>query len=226
MVEKSPPFYDQIYHSLRQMIFQGVFRPGERIYEAKLAREFNVSRSPVREAVRALEKEGLLTVDDKSRITVYQPTMKDVEEIYQCRMVLESLAARLAAQQASNEELKEIEKVLEQTQAQIEKQGKDDTVIALNVHFHDLIVQFSQNRRLQKQLQELRSLTYYYRAINFQGEGRERQILREHQHVFQLIKERDAERAAKAMAEHIHNDLLHLQQVLQGERGKTEGESV
>jgi DNA-binding GntR family transcriptional regulator len=221
IIEKSVPFYAQIYHSLREMIFQGVFRPGERIYEAGLAREFQVSRSPVREAVRALEKEGLLVVDGKSRITVYQPTMKDVEEIYQCRMVLESLAARLTAQLASQEELKEIEHNLEQTRKQIEAKGKDAAVITLNARFHELIIQFSQNRRLQKQLLDLRSLTHFYRVINFQGEGREWQIVREHQEVFQWIKERDAKRAARAMEEHIQQDLIHLQQILRDKTGNS-----
>lgn len=199
------------------MIVQGVFQPGERIYEAKLAREFNVSRSPVREAVRALEKEGLLVIDDKSKITVYKPSMKDVEDIYQCRMVLESLAARLTTRLSANRELKEIETTLVQTKKLLEGEDeqKSETVISLNAKFHDLIVQFSQNKRLQKQIHDLRSLTYYFRVLNFQGENRKWVIFNEHQEVFEAIKERNEEKAGLVMTAHINNDLIHLKNIIQ-----------
>lgn len=202
------------------MIIQGVFQPGERIYEAKIAREFNVSRSPVREAVRALEKEGLLAIDDKSGITIYKPTMKDVEDIYQCRMVLESLAARLTTRLSANRELKEIEATLVQTKKHLKGEDgqKNETIIALNAKFHDLIVQFSQNKRLQKQINDLRSLTYYFRVLNFQGENRKWVILSEHQEVFEAIKERDEEKAGLVMTVHINNDLHHLRNILQASK--------
>jgi DNA-binding GntR family transcriptional regulator len=215
-IEKVVPYYDQIYHSIRQMIFQGVFQPGERIYEAKIAREFNVSRSPVREAVRALEKEGLLVIDGKSKITVYKPTMKDVEDIYQCRMALESLAARLTTRLASDRELKEIENTLLKTKKCLEskKTADQETIILLNARFHDLITQFSQNKRLQKQLHDLRSLTHYYRVINFQGEKREWIIYHEHEEIFSAIIQRDEEKAGLVMSNHIANDFKHLKQIL------------
>lgn len=216
-IDKPVPFYDQIYNSMKQMIVQGVFQPGERIYEAKLAREFSVSRSPVREAVRALEKEGLLVIDDKSKITVYKPSMKDVEDIYQCRMVLESLAARLTTRLSSNRELKEIETTLVQTKKLLEGEDeqKSETVISLNAKFHDLLVQYSQNKRLQKQIHDLRSLTYYFRVLNFQGENRKWTIFNEHQEVFEAIKERDEEKAGSVMTAHINNDLIHLKNIIQ-----------
>ncbi|MFC4766779.1 GntR family transcriptional regulator [Effusibacillus consociatus] len=215
-VEKPMPYYDQLYNSIKQMIIEGVFQPGERIYEAQLAREFNVSRSPVREAVRALEKEGLLIIDEKSRITVYKPTMKDVEDIYQCRMVLESLAAKLTTTLATNQELSEIESTLSETRKLLE-QGEEpnkETIISLNSRFHDLIVQYSRNSRLQKQLQDLRSLTYYYMLINIQGENRKWDIFNEHQVIFDCMKQRDAEKAGSVMANHISNDLNHLKELL------------
>ncbi len=219
-IDKPIPFYDQIYNSIKQMIVQGVFQPGERIYEAKLAREFNVSRSPVREAVRALEKEGLLVIDDKSKITVYKPSMKDVEDIYQCRMVLESLAARLTTRLSANRELKEIETTLVQTKKLLEGEDeqKSETVISLNAKFHDLIVQFSQNKRLQKQIHDLRSLTYYFRVLNFQGENRKWVIFNEHQEVFEAIKERNEEKAGLVMTAHINNDLIHLKNIIQASK--------
>ncbi|MEB3103615.1 GntR family transcriptional regulator [Ferviditalea candida] len=217
-VEKSVPYYDQIYYSIKQMIMQGVFKPGERIYEAKMARDFKVSRSPVREAVRALEKEGLLFIDDKSRVTVYKPTLGDMEDIYQCRIILESLAAKLAARLASNRELKEIETTLVQTRKYIEEKNpqRSETIIALNSRFHDLIIQFSQNKRLQKQLYDLRSLSYYYRVLNFQGKNRDWTIFNEHKGIFEAIKERDEEKAGARMSDHVTHDMHNLIKMLDG----------
>lgn len=107
-IEKRPPYYEQFYHSIKKMIFEGKFKPGERINETQLAREFGVSKSPVREAIRVLEKEGLVLVDEKSKVVVYEPTMRDVEEIYFCRMALESFAVRLATEVASDEQMEQL----------------------------------------------------------------------------------------------------------------------
>ncbi|MEW9669437.1 GntR family transcriptional regulator [Ammoniphilus sp. 3BR4] len=213
-VEKSLPYYDQIYQSIREMIFNGVFKPGERVYEAKIAREFNVSRSPVREAVKILEKEGLLVVDDKSRISVFNPTVKDFEEIYQCRIVLESLATQLTTRLATQEQLSEIENVIVQTRKYLEKEDHNrESIIDLNAEFHELITRYSQNSRLQKQLYDLRSLSHYYRVMNFKGDKREWTLYKEHEEILNFMLARDAEKASAAMAKHITNDLLHFKKI-------------
>lgn len=215
-LQKSLHYYEQVYHTIRQMIFDGVFVPGERVYEAKIARDFEVSRSPVREAVRALIKDGLLVMDDKSQISVYNPTMKDVEEIYQCRMALESLAARLSAQLATDDEHREIEASLKETEELVKENNKtkNSRIISLNSRFHELVTEYSQNKRLQQQIEDLRSLTYYLRLVNFQGEHRAKVILNEHKVIYEFIKKRDGYRAAAAMEEHISNDLNHLKDII------------
>ncbi|MBP1155652.1 MULTISPECIES: GntR family transcriptional regulator [unclassified Paenibacillus] len=215
-VEKPMPYYDQLYHSIKKMIFDGVFKPGERIVESRLAKEMNVSRSPIREAIRALEKEGLVVIDEKSRIIVYKPTVKDVEDIYQCRMALEALAVRVTVQKATDVEMKRIEDSLSLAKAKIKQpNGYDkDEVIRLNEEFHDLIMTFSRNNRLQKQLNDLRSLMFLYRIINFYGEGRDWTIYNEHAEIFSFMKERNEEAASEAMVRHLTADYNHLTQVL------------
>lgn len=203
---------------------QGVYAPGDRIYEARIAREFNVSRSPVREAIRVLEKEGLLIIDDKSKIWVYKPTLKDVEDIYQCRMALESLAARLTTEHATEKELQQIEETLHESKNHLAEgtAREKDALISSNGRFHDLIMLFSQNHRLQKQLNDLRSLTHYFRVINFQGEDRAKQIIDQHEQIFIHMKRRQENKAAVSMAEHIESDLRHLTQLI---RHSTNNES-
>jgi DNA-binding GntR family transcriptional regulator len=215
-VEKPVPFYNQLYHTIKRMILNGVYKPGERIVESKLAKEMNISRTPIREAIRALEKEGLVVIDEKSRIIVYNPTVADVQDVYQCRMALESFAAKLTIQRATDSEIKQIEDTLLLTKNKIEQKGylKDD-VIELNFQFHNLINQFSGNRLLQTQLNNLKSLLHLYRILNFQGENRDWVIYNEHHKIFDFIKLRDEEKAAEAMVGHLIHDYTHLIEVLE-----------
>jgi DNA-binding GntR family transcriptional regulator len=215
-VEKPVRFYNQLYHTIKRMILNGVYKPGERIVESKLAKEMNISRTPIREAIRALEKEGLVVIDEKSRIIVYNPTVADVQDVYQCRMALESFASKLTIQRATDSEIKQIEDTLLLTKNKIEQKGylKDD-VIELNFQFHNLINQFSGNRLLQTQLNNLKSLLHLYRILNFQGENRDWVIYNEHQQIFDYIKLRDEEKAAEAMVGHLIHDYTHLIEVLE-----------
>lgn len=213
-IEKPIPYYEKLYHTIKKMIFEGKLKPGDRIIETQLAKEFNVSKSPIREAMRILEKEGLVIVDEKSRVMVYQPTMKDVEEIYFCRMALESFAVELVTRIATNDELDEIEKSLQQTEQAIRDSQANDIIITLNELFHSLIIQYTQNRRLQKQLNDLKSLMYFFRILNTQGENRAEIILKQHRGIFECIKKREPEQAAQAMISHLKLDLEHLIEVL------------
>ncbi len=213
-LQKSLPLYEQIYHSIKELIFQGKYQPGEKISEVQIAKNFGVSRSPVREAVRALMNDGLITMDDKSQLKIYKPTIGDVEDIYQCRSSLESLAVKLTTQRATDEDLQQIEELLNHTEMMIEKNEKPGDIIELNTKFHDLIIQFSNNKLLKKNLKDLWSLTYFYRVMNFKGENRPRIILAEHKEIFEQIKRRDVEIATVLMTKHIMNDLYHLKSLL------------
>jgi len=215
-IEKGPSYYNQAYNSIKEMIFNGVLKPGDRIYESKLATEFQISRSPVREAIRSLEKDGLLFLTDKSKITVYQPTKKDIEDIYECRQALESQAARLTTRNASDKELEQLENILLGTKKSIENFDAKliRTVISLNTQFHNSILNFSQNSRLQKQSNDLSTLAYFYRSIDIYEHDRNMDIFNYHLEIFHYIKQRDEENAAKTMYNHIGNDLKHLKDIL------------
>ena len=213
-IERPIPYYEQFYHSIKKMIFEGQFKPGERIVENQLAKDFNVSKSPIREAIRILVKEGILVLDEKSRVIVYKPKAKDVEEIYFCRMALESFAVDLLTKIAKEDELKHIETVLLKTENAILNGKEDAEIIELNVLFHALIIKYTLNSRLKKQLDDLNSLIYYFRVLNFQGENRGALILNQHREIFDHIKNRDGKKASNAMVKHLEHDLTHLIQLL------------
>lgn len=216
-VERPVPYYEQFYHSIKKMIFNGYFKPGDRIVETQLAKDFNVSKSPIREAIRILEKEGLVIVDEKSRVIVYKPTKKDVEEVYFCRMALESFAVNVATKQATDDDILDLEDVLNKTEQAIQSNEEDDTIISLNEMFHRTIINQTNNLRLRKQIDDLKSLIYFFRILNFQGDSRSTVILEQHREVFSLIKAKEPEKAAKAMIKHLELDLAHLLEVLPAE---------
>lgn len=118
-LDKPTPYYLQFYNQLKKMIFNGTFKPGERINETQLAKSFGVSRSPIREAMRLLEKDGLLKADDRNGFSITSLTAKDVDEIYKIRIPLEQLAVELVIDEADEEELTILEKQLEETEKEI-----------------------------------------------------------------------------------------------------------
>lgn len=213
-LQKPLPFYQQIEQSIKGSILNGVYKPGNRLYEAQIAKQFGISRSPVREAIRALINEGLLIMDEKSQISVYKPTLQDVRDIYECRIALESKAVVLSAERATKEQLKELEKVLIETKDAI-KLGDNETIVGCNARFHELIIQFSGNKRLIKLVEDLNGLIYYYRVLNIQGADRAETILKGHTEVFQALKEKNPEIATRKLKEHTHEDLKNLVQIIE-----------
>lgn len=213
-IQKPIPYYEQFYHSIKKMIFEGTFKPGERIIENQLAKEFGVSKSPIREAIRMLENEGLVVTDEKSRVKVYEPAIQDVEEIYFCRMALESFAVERMTSMATEEEIQAIRQLLQETAEAIENERSAEVVVTLNERFHHLIIAYTQNKRLQKQLDGLKSLTHFFRILNLEGENRAEVILEQHHKIFGYIQNREGEKAAEEMISHLKLDLDHLKEVL------------
>ncbi|MEK4019683.1 GntR family transcriptional regulator [Bacillus sp. FSL K6-3176] len=213
-MERPAPYHMQFYEQLKQMIFDGQFQPGERINETQLAKQFGVSRSPVREAMRLLEKDELLIADHRSGYSVYTLTERDVEELYQVRMALETLAVKLACKEATDREIDDIEQVLTKADEAIKQQLPSQDIVQLHEAFHQTIIQASHNHRLSKQLNHVNALIHYCRIFHFSGGPRAETIQKEHTAIFTQIKERRAAAAVQAMTDHLIHDVAHLKQVL------------
>ncbi|MDP4155333.1 MAG: GntR family transcriptional regulator [Bacillota bacterium] len=213
-LQKPLPYYQQIQESIKDAIFKGIFKPGDRLYEAQLAKQYGISRSPVREAIKVLINEGLLLCDDKSQITVYKPALEDVIEIYECRIALETAAVALTAERATADQIRELEKSLEDTAIAIETENLEK-IVACNAHFHDLTLLYSGNNRLIKLVDSLNSLIYYYRFLNMQGQNRPKTILKGHTEIFQAINEKNPEKAASLLKAHTLEDLENLTRLIE-----------
>ncbi|AZV48799.1 GntR family transcriptional regulator [Bacillus halotolerans] len=217
-LDKPTPYYLQFYFQLKKMIFNGTFKPGERINETQLAKSFGVSRSPIREAMRLLEKDGLLRADDRNGFSIASLTAKDVDEIYKIRIPLELLAVELVIDEANDEELQTLEKQLEETENAIRNGAEETEMISLNQKFHQLLVDFSHNRHLKNLLEHVNDLIHFCRILNYKGDNRPETILREHRSIFEEVKKRNKEAAKEYMMAHFNHDSEHLKRVL--EEGK------
>jgi DNA-binding GntR family transcriptional regulator len=218
-LEKALPFYLQIQQTIKERIWHGEYKPGDRLFEAQLAKQFSISRSPVREAIRTLINEGLLIMDEKSQITVYKPTLKDVRDIYGCRVALESAAVALAAGRASERQIEELGRIIEKTEAAVESNRKEE-IVKWNTKFHEHIILISENIRLKKLVDELHSLTYYYRLLNIEGKERGLIILKGHKEIFNAIREKDPEKAVQSLKKHTEEDLKNLINLIEGKEGE------
>ncbi|WP_367387208.1 GntR family transcriptional regulator [Bacillus vallismortis] len=214
-LDKPTPYYLQFYNQLKKMIFNGTFKPGERINETQLAKSFGVSRSPIREAMRLLEKDGLLKADDRNGFSITSLTAKDVDEIYKIRIPLEQLAVELVIDEADEEELAILEKQLEETEKAIHNGMEDTEIISLNQKFHELLVDFSHNKHLNNLLEHVNDLIHFCRILNYTGDHRAETILSEHRKIFEEVKKKNKKAAKQYVEAHFNHDCEHLKHLLE-----------
>lgn len=208
-ITKAPPLYEQVYHTLRGALLEGRFEPGARLTEARLARELGVSRTPIREAVRQLQQDGLLVTDGQGRVRVPAPDLDDIRELYECRIVLETLAARRAAQNITEQDIAAMEQTLQATGEALAA-GRPLEALPHNTAFHDRLARVSANRRLAELLVEVRTHILYMRAVVIQGAEMAADVLREHYEILDCLRRRDPEAAAEAVRRHLEADLQRI----------------
>lgn len=215
-VKKGPPLYEQIYEVLKEAIVTGKYKPGERLVDYRISKELQVSRSPVREAFRKLEQEGLLLNQD-GNTTVYAPNIKDVLELFQVRIGLESVAAYWATKWMNEDEIKELKQILDGVKQAIADRDMEE-VVRLNTRFHDFIVCASRNKRLKEMIGKIESLILLYRNTFFRSydDGSD-DYLKEHEEIYEAIRSKNANLASLKMQDHLMNDMEALKRKIANE---------
>ncbi len=200
------PLRDVVFETLRDAIITQVLKPGERLMEIQLADEMGVSRTPVREAIRKLELEGLVVMVPRKGAYVAGVSMKDIHEVYEVRSALEMLAVTLAAERITEEELDALERqVLRESEEEGKKDGSLDNIIYIDSSFHDIIYQAAHNQRLVQFVNILQEQLQRFRAASLARPGRSKTALDEHKKIVEALSERNGELAAKLAREHIEN---------------------
>lgn len=203
------PLRELVFESLREAIIQGRLKPGERLMELTLAEELGVSRTPVREAIRKLELEGFVVMVPRKGAYVAGITEKDINDVFEVRAALEALAAGLAAERITEEELDELERSLVQL-AEASQSGDINAVVEHDTRFHDLIYRASRNQRLMQIVSNLQDQIQRFRLATLSRPGRTRRAVEEHKKIVEAIAERNVELAQQLAREHIENAEANL----------------
>lgn len=217
-IVRGPTLSEQVYALLRDRIVGGQLRPGQPLIEAELAAELEVSRTPVSNALIMLKERGLLA-ERGGKLAVPVLTIEDIVALYRCRMALDALATRLAAEQITDEQLRRLERHLEVW----ERPSREDDLHALwvaDLEFHQIIYQTTANRHLLHFGQISNELAAVYRRntirrLDRDGTGvRSRETVRdEHRQILSALSDRDPDRSEAAARKHIDNVIAHLQRM-------------
>lgn len=200
--------YEQVAELIRQRIFNGELAPGSWIDESQLANAYGISRTPLREALKVLASEGLVTMKLRRGAYVTEVAEKDLQEVYHLLGLLEADAAAELAEKATEEEiqtLKDIHQTLEQL-AQA-KQPDVEQFFTVNQRFHQTVLSLAGNHWRQTIVNDLRKVMKLSRQQSLLKTGRIQQSLDEHRHLMQAISARDASQSRACMLAHFHNGL-------------------
>jgi len=198
------PLRDVVFNTLRRAILKGELKPGERLMEIALAEKLGVSRTPIREAMRKLELEGLVVMVPRRGAQVANITEKDLNDVLEVRIALENMAIEKACARITDEEMTALEKAAQDFQNIIENGSLEDLAQA-DEDFHEQIYQASGNRRLMQVLGILREQIYRYRIKYLKEEDTYTQLVEEHRQMTQAIREGDVARAQELSFNHLEN---------------------
>lgn len=200
-MENSRSASDQAYEVMRDRILHGDIPSGTKIVEEKLAQELGFSRTPIREALRQLEYEGLI-INKK----VVQPTEKDLRNLFQVRILLEGFASQTAAIYLPEQELDALSQCIE-----IGRKGTTEEVMKANERFHEIIVQASGNSQIVDIIDRMQSIIYLFRKTVVLH--KRPHLIEEHEKIYEAIKAQDRQAAKLLMETHLQADLdfcLHI----------------
>lgn len=201
------PLRDVVFNTLRKGILTGELKPGERLMEIQLANRLGVSRTPIREAIRKLELEGLVTMMPRKGAEVAQITEKDLKDVLEVRCALEELAAEIACKNITPEIILELKKSESDFERAIN--SRDITLLAQkDEKFHDVIFKATNNQRLIQILGNLREQMYRYRIEYLKDEGSHSILLKEHEAIIETLENADAENTKKNIKAHIYNQVM------------------
>jgi DNA-binding GntR family transcriptional regulator len=198
------PLREVVSETLRQAIKDGILKPGERLMEIQLADELGVSRTPIREAIRRLELEGFVVMVPRRGTYVADISLKDIAQVFEIRGALEELAAGLAAERITDEELETLERMMVEINEYIE-QGAFDKIVDTDVRFHDVLYHASRNTRLVDILNNLREQMLRFRSISMHYPGRLAATWEEHRQMVESIANHNSTMARRVAKKHMEN---------------------
>lgn len=207
------PLRDVVFNTLREAILKGELKPGERLMELQLASKLGVSRTPIREAIRMLEQEGLAVTIPRKGAEVAKMTEKDMEDVLQIRDALDELAASIACEQITSEELEELKYTMREFE-EYTRTADVKRIAEADVRFHDIIYKATRNPKLENMLNNLREQMYRYRVEYLKDEKNYPVLIKEHSEIVEGLSKKNKEKLTAAMHEHVKNQANAVKEII------------
>ncbi len=210
------PLRDVVFATLREAILKGDLKPGERLMELQLAAKLGVSRTPIREAIRMLQKEGLAVTIPRKGAQVAAMTQKDMEDALQIREALEILAVRLACEHITKQQLAALEHNIALFEASVKANDLAQMAQA-DIAFHDMIYEAASNPRLMGVLNHLRENVYRYRVEYLKDDKNHPRLLEEHRQIVAGLKRQEKEHVSEIMKQHLSNQAAAMKDIIRAQ---------
>ncbi len=207
------PLRDVVFNTLREAILRGDLKPGERLMELQLAAKLGVSRTPIREAIRMLEQEGLAVTVPRKGAEVAKMTEKDMEDVLQVREVLDELAANIAYKQITKEELESLVAAMHEFEAST-KTGDIKRIAETDMKFHDIIYHATRNPKLVNILSNLREQMYRYRVEYLKDDKTYPTLVKEHKEIVEGFLKKNKKQVAESMRVHVVNQAVAVKAII------------
>lgn len=211
------PLRDIVFQTLRKAILNGELEPGERLMETQLGEKLGVSRTPIREAIRKLELEGLVIMVPRKGAQVAQFTGKDIQDVLEVRASLEALAAKLACKHMDERSFLKLQLII----AEYEYAAKEDDIevmIQKDIEFHDTIACASQNEKLIQLYNNMREQVQRYRITYLKNTEESNVVIAEHNEMLAALKNRDSDLASKLATEHIETQCSSIMKFIRSKK--------
>ncbi|GGB38935.1 GntR family transcriptional regulator [Lentibacillus populi] len=204
--QQSRSVRDLIYEGLKEAILNGTYEPGFHLRERELSKQFQVSTTPIKEALRQLGKEGLVVTQPRKGTFVSKSVMSSVEEITWARAALEGVAARLAAIKRTDEDLKKLDSIIKRME-QFTGENNTQKLRDYNSEFHHLICQIAKNDYIANQVEAVRSYDQFVRKKALSDVSEHDRAFKDHYLIYAKIKEQDPDGAEEVIRNHINRSL-------------------
>jgi len=199
----------KVYQAIKKEIVYGMLEPGTKLSENNLAKDMQVSRTPIREAIRKLTAEGLVETSPNKKMTVSEFSLIDMKEVLQVRGALEGLAAGTTAIKINKEKIDNLKKKVEKMIQCLAKKNLP-TYCELDDQFHDIILNVCGNKWIIKMRNNLSNFIYRYRYKSLSFPGRLNQSLEEHQAIMEALKDHNPEKAEQLSKLHMENTIINI----------------
>ncbi len=203
IIQKNKPMRERVYEILKKMIIDGEISPEEKIVETEYAEKFQISRTPLREAIRMLELEGYVESHSKGGVIVKNCTKEDVEEIYKIRIALEGIILEEVIKKSSQSDIKKLENIIRDTKRIMDENKNNDDVFKLFSKFNNTLYSIAKMSRVEDLIKNMNLYLRRFRKMAIEDFDRKKQAYDDHVELVNAIKEHDINKALEINKIHL-----------------------